>query len=82
MATAASPSDAAANVAGSNGLTPNSSPESRRVENQAIARPAPVPAPIGGTVAIGAAHVEAWRLVIMFVVIAAVAVTYLAFTRT
>jgi branched-subunit amino acid ABC-type transport system permease component len=43
---------------------------------------APVPAPIGGTIAIGAAHVEAWRLVIMLVVIAAVAATYLAFTRT
>jgi branched-chain amino acid transport system permease protein len=43
---------------------------------------APVPAPIGATVAIGGARVEAWRLVIMLVVIVAVAATYLAFWRT
>ena len=43
---------------------------------------APVPAPITGTVTIGGAQVEAWRLVIVFVVVAAVAATYLAFTRT
>jgi branched-chain amino acid transport system permease protein len=43
---------------------------------------APVPAPVGGTVAIGDASVSAWRLVIVVVVIAAVAATYLALTRT
>jgi branched-chain amino acid transport system permease protein len=43
---------------------------------------APVPAPVGGTVAIGAANVSAWRLVIIAVVIVAVAATFIALTRT
>lgn len=43
---------------------------------------APVPAPVGGTVPVGPADVESWRLVIIAVVIAAVAATYVAFTRT
>ncbi len=43
---------------------------------------APVPAPIGGTVAIGDAQVSAWRLVIIVVVILAVAGTYALLNRT
>jgi branched-chain amino acid transport system permease protein len=43
---------------------------------------APVPAPIGGSVAIGDAHVSAWRLVIIVVVILAVAGTYALLNRT
>jgi branched-subunit amino acid ABC-type transport system permease component len=42
----------------------------------------PVPAPIAGSLAIGDAHVSAWRLVIIVVTILAVAATYLAITRT
>ena len=41
-----------------------------------------VPAPIGGTVRIGSAPIESWRLVITAVAIGAVVVTYLAFTHT
>jgi branched-subunit amino acid ABC-type transport system permease component len=41
-----------------------------------------VPAPLGGTVKIGSAHIETWRLVITFVALGAVAATYLAFTHT
>ncbi len=43
---------------------------------------APVPAPIGGSVAIGDAQVSAWRLVIIVVVILAVAGTYALLNRT
>jgi urea transport system permease protein len=43
---------------------------------------APVPAPIGGAVAIGDARVSAWRLVIIVVVILAVAGTYALLNRT
>jgi branched-subunit amino acid ABC-type transport system permease component len=43
---------------------------------------APVPAPIGGSVAIGDAHVSAWRMVIIVVVLLAVTGTYLLLTRT
>jgi branched-subunit amino acid ABC-type transport system permease component len=43
---------------------------------------APVPAPVGGTVAIGDAQVSAWRLVIIVVVILAVAGTYALLNRT
>jgi branched-chain amino acid transport system permease protein len=43
---------------------------------------APVPAPIDGTVAIGDAHISAWRLVIIGVVVLAVAGTYLLLNRT
>jgi branched-subunit amino acid ABC-type transport system permease component len=41
-----------------------------------------VPAPIGGSVRIGNAQIETWRLVIIAVAVAAVAVTYLALSRT
>jgi branched-subunit amino acid ABC-type transport system permease component len=41
-----------------------------------------VPAPIGGTVRIGSAPIETWRLVITAVAIGAVVITYLAFTHT
>jgi branched-subunit amino acid ABC-type transport system permease component len=43
---------------------------------------APVSAPIGGSLAIGDAHVSAWRLVIIVVTVLAVTATYLAITRT
>src|SRR6476661_8510458 len=41
---------------------------------------APVPAPIGGSVTIGGAHVSAWRLVIVVVVVLAVGGTYALLT--
>lgn len=41
-----------------------------------------VPAPFGGSVKVGAAYIETWRLVITAVALCAVAATYLAFTRT
>lgn len=43
---------------------------------------APVPAPLPGTVAIGGAHISAWRLVIIGAVLVAVAGTYLLLNRT
>jgi branched-subunit amino acid ABC-type transport system permease component len=41
-----------------------------------------VPAPVGGSVQIGAARIETWRLLITVIAIGAVAATYLLFTRT
>jgi branched-subunit amino acid ABC-type transport system permease component len=41
-----------------------------------------VPAPIAGTVTIGTAHIESWRIVITLVALGAVAFTYVAFSRT